>query len=85
MEPTDDGVNWQLLIEGVPIATVNDAGKSKPDGKTITIDPDGTLHGASQVPEGVTYVDLQSSDSEQLLIGFQWMRILWMEIRLSIL
>ena len=66
IEPTDDGVNWQLLIEGVPIATASEAGKSKPDGKTITIDPDGTLHGASQVPEGVTYVDLQSSDSEQL-------------------
>ncbi|MDE6767039.1 MAG: hypothetical protein K2J35_02450, partial [Eubacterium sp.] len=66
VEPTDDGVNWQLLIEGVPIATVNDTGKSKPDGKTITIDPDGTLHGASQVPGGVTYVDLQSGDSEQL-------------------
>ncbi len=66
IEPTDDGVNWQLLMEGVPIATASKAGKSKPDGKTITIDPDGTLHGASQVPEGVTYVDLQSSDSEQL-------------------
>lgn len=66
VEPTDDGVNWQLLIEGVPIATASEAGKSKPDGKTITIDSDGTLHGASQVPEGVTYVDLQGGDSGQL-------------------
>ena len=28
IEPTDDGVNWQLLMEGVPIATASKAGKS---------------------------------------------------------
>lgn len=62
VEPTDDGVNWMLILEGVPIATEEKAGKSKPDGKTITIDTDGTLHGASQVPEGVTYVDLDGTE-----------------------
>lgn len=60
-EPADDGVNWMMLLEGVPIATSDTVGKSKPDGETITIDEDGTLHGASQVPEGVTFVDLESS------------------------
>lgn len=57
VEPTDDGINWWLILEGVPIATTATVGKSKPDGETITIDEDGTLHGASQVPEGVTYID----------------------------
>lgn len=61
-EPTDDGENWMLLLEGVPIATTETAGKVKPDGETITADEDGTLHGASQVPEGVTFVDLEAED-----------------------
>lgn len=60
-EPADDGVNWIMLLEGVPIATADTVGKSKPDGETITIDENGTLHGASQVPVGVTFVDLESS------------------------
>lgn len=63
VEPTDDGVNWMLLMEGVPIATDTVLGKVKPDGKTITIE-NGTLHGASQVPEGVTYVDLEAETQE---------------------
>lgn len=61
-EPSDDGENWMLLLEGVPVATTETAGKAKPDGDTITVDEDGTLHGASQVPEGVTFIDLESSD-----------------------
>lgn len=61
-EPSDDGVNWMLLLEGVPLASTENVGKVKPDGETITIDEDGTLHGASQVPEGVTFVDLDSVD-----------------------
>lgn len=60
--PSNDGVNWWLLLEGVPIATVETPGKVKPDGETITADADGTLHGASQVPEGVTFVDLEAED-----------------------
>lgn len=61
-EPSDDGENWMLLLEGVPVATTETAGKAKPDGDTITVDEDGTLHGASQVPEGVTFVDLEAED-----------------------
>lgn len=63
VEPTDDGINWMLLMEGVPVATDTILGKVKPDGKTITIE-NGTLHGASQVPEGVTYVDLEAENQE---------------------
>ncbi len=63
-EPADDGENWMLLLEGVPIATTETVGKVKPDGDTITVDADGTLHGASQVPEGVTFVDLEAEDEE---------------------
>ena len=63
-EPSNDGINWWLILEGVQIATKEIAGKVKPDGKTITIDSDGTLRGASQVPEGVTYVDLEAENQE---------------------
>lgn len=63
-EPSNDGINWWLILEGVQIATKEIAGKVKPDGKTITIDSDGTLRGASQVPEGVTYVDLEVENQE---------------------
>lgn len=40
-EPSDDGENWMLLLEGVPIATEDAPGKVKPDGETITVDEDG--------------------------------------------
>lgn len=63
-EPSNDGINWWLILEGVQIATKEIAGKVKPDGKTITIDSDGTLRGDSQVPEGVTYVDLETENQE---------------------
>lgn len=66
VEPTNDMVNWWMILEGVPIATTENTGQSKPDGKTITIDADGTLHGASQVPEGVTYVDLDGEGGDTL-------------------
>lgn len=71
VEPSDDGVNWWLILEGVPIATAEILGKSKPDGETITIDEDGTLHGASQVPEGVTYIDDSQEETlpDRLLIN----------------
>lgn len=71
VEPENDGVNWWLILEGVPIATTDIVGKSKPDGETITIDEDGTLHGASQVPEGVTYIDNSQEETlpDRLLIN----------------
>lgn len=37
----------------VDIATTEKAGIVKPDGDTITVDPDGTIHGATSLPEGV--------------------------------
>lgn len=56
--PVDDGIQWMLIAKkGIDdIATIDLAGLVKPDGTTITIDEDGTLHGASQVPDGVTYI-----------------------------
>lgn len=62
--PADDGVNWMLIAKkGIDdIATADLAGVVKPDGITITIDEDGTLHGASQVPEGVTYVKFEEPE-----------------------
>lgn len=53
-EPTDDGVNWLLWIEGAPIATEDIAGRVKPDGETITVDADGTIHGTSKVDIATT-------------------------------
>jgi hypothetical protein len=38
----------------VPIATTSVAGKVKPDGATITVDDDGTIHGTSGIPVGST-------------------------------
>ena len=35
------------FIDSVPIATTSSAGAVKPDGTTITVDQDGTIHGAS--------------------------------------
>jgi hypothetical protein len=42
-------VNDRRYITDIPIATSSTAGKVKPDGSTITIDSDGTLHGSAQV------------------------------------
>lgn len=45
MEPSDDGINWMLLVEGAPIATLETAGRVKPDGVTIAVEDDGTIYG----------------------------------------
>ena len=37
------------FVTDIPVATTSVAGKVKPDGTTITIDADGTLHGSAQV------------------------------------
>ena len=44
--PTNEAI-WMLSTEGAGIATAERAGIVKPDGKTITIDEDGTVHGTS--------------------------------------
>lgn len=38
-------------VSAVKIMTVDKAGIGKPDGTTITVDPDGTMHGSSSVDE----------------------------------
>ena len=46
-----------VIAIGIPdIATSNDVGLVKPDGDTITVDSDGTLHGADQAPLATTEV-----------------------------
>lgn len=49
--PLTDTTYWFQSINGgeVPIATTTTAGKVKPDGTTITIDADGTIHGSANV------------------------------------
>ena len=41
-------------LPAVPIATTSVAGKVKPDGTTITVDDDGTIHGSSPTLAGLT-------------------------------
>ena len=61
VEPSDDGVNWQLLVEGVPIATEETLGKVKPDGTTITIQG-GVITAVKQVPDNaLVAADKESS------------------------
>lgn len=45
----DDDDNWMYMVGEVEvgIATIKEAGKVKPDGKTITVTDDGTITGAS--------------------------------------
>lgn len=50
-EDTDNAKYWSQVaaqIAGFSIATVQQAGIVKPDGTTITIDSDGTIHGVPQ-------------------------------------
>lgn len=42
------------FITSVPVATSNSVGTVKPDGSTITVDPDGTIHGSAQVDVATT-------------------------------
>lgn len=57
VEPGTDPETWMLLVTGgggtaaVDIATLEAAGIVKPDGETITIEEDGTIHGASKITE----------------------------------
>lgn len=44
---TSDLNNDSGYITEIPVATVESAGKVKPDGTTITIDADGTIHAVS--------------------------------------
>ena len=53
-------------VTGIDIATTELAGIVKPDGETITVDIDGTIHGASQVPDGVAYVKNQAAETQTL-------------------
>lgn len=52
-------------IVGIGIATTEKAGIVKPDGETITIDPDGTLHsqGGGITPGTVDYNELENKPS----------------------
>ena len=69
IEPSDENVEyWQKDGSVVSMATTEIVGIVKPDGETITIDEDGTLHGASQVPDGVTYIDFDSATETGELI-----------------
>lgn len=54
--PLTDTTYWFQSINGaaVPIATTTTAGKVKPDGTTITIDADGTIHGSANVDIATT-------------------------------
>lgn len=47
-EDTSTEIDLGVITATVPVASVNKLGKVKPDGTTIEIDPDGTIHGASQ-------------------------------------
>ena len=44
---TSQLTNDSGYITEIPVATVQSAGKVKPDGTTITIDADGTIHSVS--------------------------------------
>lgn len=44
---TSQLMNDSGYITSVPIATIQSLGKVKPDGTTITIDEDGTIHAVS--------------------------------------
>lgn len=53
-EDTDNAKYWAEQAKSasaVDIATTEKAGIVKPDGTTITVDPDGTIHGQSKVDE----------------------------------
>ena len=55
-------------VVAVDIATVDTAGIVKPDGTTITIEEDGTIHGASTVEvDGTTIV--QDSETKQISVS----------------
>lgn len=47
-DDTETEVDLGVITANVPVAAVGTLGKVKPDGTTIEIDPDGTIHGASQ-------------------------------------
>ena len=52
---TSDTSRWTdlgAIASDVPIATTETAGKVKPDGTSITIDEDGTIHGANTLEAG---------------------------------
>lgn len=52
---TSDPSTWidlGAIASDVPIATTETAGKVKPDGTSITIDEDGTVHGANTLEAG---------------------------------
>ena len=46
-----EGENWMCLLTAADYATADAPGIVKPDGTTITVDEDGTLHGQSKVDE----------------------------------
>ena len=53
-EDTDNAKYWAeqaKKVSAVDVATTKKAGIVKPDGSTITVDPDGTIHGQSKVAE----------------------------------
>lgn len=54
----------------IPVATTSVAGKVKPDGTTITVDADGTIHGASAVDKlnDIGDVNIADAKNKQALV-----------------
>lgn len=54
-------------ISNVDIATIDKAGLVKPDGTTISIDPDGTIHSAGGSTEGLMHEDDYDSNHDGIV------------------
>ena len=67
---SDSKLLWNGTVVGsdyeLPIATTSEIGGVKPDGTTITVDSDGTIHGASQ---GLDFDALSAAMTTGTLIG----------------
>lgn len=67
---SDSKLFWNGTVVGsdyeLPIATTSEIGGVKPDGTTITVDSDGTIHGASQ---GLDFDALSAAMTTGTLIG----------------
>lgn len=57
-------------VENINIATIDDVGLVRPDGTTITIDPDGTLHGHGGSNGTSNWDDLNNKPFEELSEDF---------------
>ena len=67
---TDGKLTWDNTVVGsdytLPIASTSTLGGVKPDGTTITVDDDGTIHGASQ---GLDFTALSTAMTTGTLSG----------------